>query len=146
MARTLRQRTQRSAQIIRMEFRHQPIDRGMSLSPKRKRFGEKRSATCRDCEATAPFIPFIDGNLYQPAAFEGFEDRRQRGAVHRKQSGDAADGGRLRPIQRHQQRKLTVGEIERTEHIVKASRQSSRGALHVETEAAVAHQMRGGHW
>src|SRR4029453_1844453 len=93
-----RQRTQRSAKIVRMEGSDRLIDRGMGFSPQRKRLGEKRSPACRNCETTAAFSLFIDGNLPQPATFKGFKDRRQGGAVHGKQRGDAANGGRLRPV------------------------------------------------
>jgi hypothetical protein len=87
----------------------------------------------------------IDRNLHQPAAFKGLEGRGERGAVH-KAVRHAAERRRFRPVQRHQQRKLTMRETERTEHIVETSRQSARGALHVKTQTIVTHQMSGGKW
>jgi len=146
MVRRSRQRTQGAAQIIRMEIRHQLVDRSVRFSPKRKSLSEQRAPGCRDCQTMAALILLVDRNLYQPAAFKGFEGSGQRGAVHGKQRRDAADGRRFRPVQRHQQRKLTMRKIERTEHIVKASRQPTRRALHVQAQTVVAHQMGGGEW
>src|SRR5215467_134686 len=138
------ERSQCGAQLIGTIAAYRSIDCCVRFLPKWKRFGEQ-CATCRsDSQTATALVLLVDRNLYQSAAFKKFEGRGQRSAVHGKQISDAANGWRFRPVQRHQQRKLSMGEVERTEHIVEASRQPARGALHVQAQAVVSHQVRGG--
>ena len=67
----------------------------------------------RDGQPAAALVFFVDRNLHQPAPFQRLELGGQRGAVHGEQRGDAADIRRLRPVERHQQRELAVGQVER---------------------------------
>jgi hypothetical protein len=65
-------------------------------------------------------------------------------AVHRQQRRDVFHVRRFRPIERHQQRKLTLLQIERPEGVIEAPCQSACGALDVQAQAMIAHMQRQG--
>ena len=48
-----------------------------------------------------------------------------------------------RAVQRHHQRELPVGQSDRPQRLVETARHGTGGALHVQAEARVAHEMRG---
>jgi len=137
-----RQHAQRVAQVIRAA--DQPLDLGMRFPPDRISFGQQRTTRRRQSKSPAAAVLFVDRDFQQPASFERLKIGRESGAIHRKERGNAAECRWLRAIERHQQRELTAGEIERTQHVVEATRQCARSTVHVQAQAAVPHQMGGG--
>ena len=63
--------------------------------------------------------------------------RSQRRAIHREERGYGGHSGGDRPIERHHQRELSVGQSDGAEGVVEAPCQCSRGSLHMQAEAAV---------
>src|SRR5437870_5262645 len=112
----LRQRAQRFTQIVWAPAADQLFGFSMRFLPQWKGLGEQSTAGTGNRQPPAALIFLVDRNLYQPAAFEWFEIGGKGRAVHGKQVRNAADTGWLRPIERHQQRKLPMREIERAEH------------------------------
>jgi len=78
-------------------------------------------------------------HLQEAATFERLEIGRQRGAVHGQQSRNIADARRRGPIERHQQRKLALGQPERPQRVVEAPRQRASRPSDMEAKAVVAH-------
>src|SRR6185437_15901928 len=76
------------------------------------------------------------------APLQRLQRGRERGPVHCQEIRQRCDAGRLRPVQRHQQRELPVGEIERPEGVVEPARQGPRRALGRQAQACVAHMQR----
>jgi hypothetical protein len=109
----------------------QPFNLGMSVFPDRIRPDQQRTTGRRQSKTPA-------------TAFERLEIGRERRSVHREKGRDAAERRRLRPAERHQQRKLTVGKIERPQYIVEATRQCARRPVDMQAQAIVADQVRGG--
>ena len=137
-----RQHPQNFAQITRIT--NLPFDLRMGVFPDWIRLCQQRSAGRRQSKTPAPAVLLIDRNLQQPAPFKRLEIGRKRRPVHREKGRDVAQRRRLGTIERHQQRKLTVGEVERPQHIVKAARQCACRAMDVQAQAVVAHQVSGG--
>ena len=114
---------------------------GVCRLPQRVGLHQQRASGCRQGETAAAAILFVDRYFEEPATFERFEVGGQCCAVHREQRRDAAETRGFRPIERHQQRELAVGETERPEHIVETPRQRPGRAMHVQTQATVADHM-----
>lgn len=89
-----------------------------------------------DQDAAAP-IAGVELDPNETAAFERLQGRCQRGAVHRQQCGNGADGGRLWAIQRHKKRKLAVRQANRAQGLIKVACKGPGCALHVHAEAGV---------
>ena len=133
------------AQSVAQRFRAYPgelmLGLGMCGLPQRIGSRQQLASGRRQGEtAAAPVLP-VDGYLEEATPFKGFEVGGECRAVHRKQRRNTAEAGRLRAIERHQQRELAVGEIKRPEHIVETPRQRTGCAVNVQTQAAVAHHM-----
>lgn len=137
-----RQRAQSFAQIICAA--NEPFDLGMRVFPDRISLGQQCSSGRRQCETPATAIFLVDRNFQKSAPFEWLEIGRESRSVHREKGRDAAERRRLRPVERHQQRKLTVGKIERPQYIVEATRQCARRPVDMQAQAIVADQVRGG--
>lgn len=137
-----RQRAQCFAQIICAA--DQPFDLGMRILPDRICLGQQRAAGWHQGKTPAAAVLLIDRNLQKPAPFERLEIGRKRRSVHCEKRRDATKRRRFGPVERHQQGKLTVSEIERPQHIVEAARQCARRAVNVQAQAIIAHQVRGG--
>ena len=137
-----RQRAQGFAQFPRAA--NQLLDLGMCLFPDRIGFGQQRTSGQRQSKTPATPVLLVDGDFQETASRERFEVGRDCGSVHGEKGSDASECRRLRPVERHQQRKLTVRQLERPQHVVKTTRQCARRAMHVQAEAIVSHQMGGG--
>ena len=138
----LRQRTQGFAQIACAV--DQPFSLTMRVLPDRISFGQQRAAGRRQSKTPATAVYLIGRDLQEPPSFERLEIGCKRRAVHGEKGRDAAEGRRFGSIERHQQRKLTVSDIERPQHIVEAARQCARRPVNMQAQAIVAHQVRGG--
>lgn len=137
-----RQRAQGSTQVACAA--DQPFDLAMRVFPDRIRPGQQRATGRRQSKTPTTAVFLIDRNLQEPPPFERLEIGRERRPVHGKKGRDAAERRRFGPVERHQQGKLTVGEIERPQHIVEAARQCARRPVDMQAQAIVAHQVRGG--
>jgi len=137
-----RQRAQGFAQIACAA--NQPFDVAMRVFPDRISLDQQRATGRRQRKTPATAIFLIDGNLQKPAPFERLEIGRKRRSVHCEKRRDATKRRRFGPVERHQQGKLTVSEIERPQHIVEAARQCARRAVNMQAQAIIAHQVRGG--
>ena len=137
-----RQRTQGFAQIACAADK--PFDLAMRIFPDRIRPDQQRATGRRQSKTPITAVFLIDRNLQEPAPFERLEIVRERRPVHGKKGRDAAERRRFGPVERHQQGKLTVSEIEWPQHIVEVARQCTRRPVDMQAQAIVAHQMRGG--
>jgi hypothetical protein len=99
--------------------------------------GQQCSAARRQQEAPAPLIGAVHRDFHEAAAFERLKVGGECRAIHSEERRNVADARRLGAIERHQQRKLALRQIERPQRIVKAPRQSACGPLDVQTKAAV---------
>ena len=137
-----RQRAQGYAQIICAA--NQPFEVSMCVFPNRVGLHQQRATRWRQSETPATAIFLVDRNFQKPAPFEWFEIGRESRAVHREKGRDAAKRRRLWPVERHQQRKLAIGEIERAQYVVETTRQRTGRAVNMQAQAIVTHQVRGG--
>ena len=137
-----RQRTQGFAQIACAA--DQTLGLAMRVFPDRIRSGQQRATGRRQSKTPITAVFLIDRNLQEPAPFERLEIGCKRRSVHGEKGRDAAERRRFGPVERHQQGKLTVGEIERPQHIVEAARQCARRPVNMQAQAIVAHKVCGG--
>ena len=122
----------------------QPFNLGMSVFPDRIRPDQQRATGRRQSKTPATAVFLVDRNFQKPAPFEWLEIGRESRAVHREKGRDVAKRRRLRPVERHQQRKLSIGEIERPQYVVETARQRTGRAVNMQAQAIVTHQVRGG--
>ena len=137
-----RQRAQGFAQIACAI--DQTFNLAMRVFPDRISLGQQRAAGWRQSKTPATAVCLVDRYLQEPSPFERLEIGCKRRPVHGEKGRDTAEGRRFGSIERHQQRKLTVGEIERPQHIVEATGQCARRPVNMQAQAIVAHQVRGG--
>ena len=137
-----RQRAQGFAQIACAA--NQPFDVAMRVFPDRISLDQQRATGRRQSKTPATAVFLIDRNLQEPTPFERLEIGRKRRSVHGEKGRDATERRRFGPVERHQQGKLTVSEIERSQYIVEAARQCTRRAVNMQAQAIIAHQVRGG--
>ncbi len=122
----------------------QPFDIGVRILPDGIGLDQQLPAGRRQSEPTAAAVFLVDSDRQQTASLERLEIGGERGPVHRKQRSDAAERRRLWPVERHQQRKLTVGQPEWPQDFVETARKGPRRAMHVQAKTIVTHDMRGG--
>ena len=139
-----RQRAQRFAQIPRVA--HQMFDLRVRILPNWIRFGQQRASGLGQGETSATAILLVDRDFQKPTSLERFEISRKGRAVHREKGRDTAKCRWIRPVERHQQRELTVSEIERPQHFVEAARQHTGRTMNMQAQAIVTYQVRGGEW
>ena len=138
----LRQRTQGFAQVACAA--DLSFDLPMRIFPDRIRPDQQRATGWRQSKTPATAVFLIDRNLQKPSPFERLEIGRERCSVHGEKGRNAAERRRFGPVKRHQQGKLTAGEIKWPQHIVEAARQRARGPVNMQAQAIVANQVRGG--
>jgi hypothetical protein len=100
--------------------------------------GEEFSAVDAEAEPTATVVGRVACDFEQAAACERLQRGGQGGAVHAQQIGHRRDARRVRAIERHEERKLAVGEVKGAEGFVEAAGESAGGALDMEAEAEIA--------
>jgi hypothetical protein len=128
---------QAGAQRVSAAPGEQALGLGVRMLPYWRSGGQQRSAARRKQQSPAALVSFVHGDFHKAAAFKRFEIGGERGAIHGEESRNVAEARRLSAIERHQQRKLALRQIERPQRIVKAPGQRARGPLYVETKAAV---------
>ena len=112
----------------------------MGLAPNRDGGRQQFSASTGQAETAAALVSLVNRDLDQPATLERLQIGGYGRAIHRQQPRNITDSRRLRPIKRHQQRKLAIRQIERAKRLVKPPRYCTRRALKVQTQAVVANQ------
>jgi hypothetical protein len=110
---------------------------GVILFPHGNCFGEAPLASGGEGEQASAAVCGIGSDLDQSTAFEGLEGGGEGSAIHREECGHGGHPGGDRPIERHHQGELSVGQSEGAESVVEAPRKRSRGPLHMEAEAAI---------
>jgi hypothetical protein len=116
------QRFQGTPEAIWLTCFQQCFHLRVRLFPYRRSLRQKIPALrCQTQQSATPVVG-IDLDRYQPAALQRFQCRSQSGAIHRQQFRDGSHTGRFRPIQRHQQGELPVGESKRLESLIEAPR------------------------
>ena len=110
----------------------------MGLPPHWDGGGEERPPGLGQAQAAAAFVGWVDRHLDKPAAFERLQIGGQGRPVHRQQRRHGADARRLRAIERHQQRKLAIGQVERPQHLIETARHRARRALQMQAQAGIA--------
>ena len=123
------QTAQHAAQLIGAAMRNQELDFNVSGLPGRVGLFQQRAASRGDNQTAAAFVFLVDRDFQKAAPLQRLQVGGQRRAVHRQQRRDAADARRFRPIERHQQRELSAGEVEGPQCVVEAA------AVTVKTEA-----------
>lgn len=94
-------------------------------------------------QSARPPVVGIREAFDQAAPFQRLQRRRQGRPVHGEKRCHRAHIGRYRAVERHQQRELSVGDIERAQPLVEPAGKGARGTLHMQAEAGVLH-MQGG--
>ena len=121
----------------------QAFNLGMSVFPDRIRPDQQRATGRRQSKTPATAVFLVDRNFQKTTPFERLEIGRERCSVHGEKGRNAAERRRFGPVKRHQQGKLTAGEIKWPQHIVEAARQCTRRPVDMQAQAIVAHQVRG---
>ena len=138
----LGQERQHLAQMIGLLVTEQPVYDRMRILPCRQRFDEERMSSRRQGKTAAAPILLVDRYLDEAALFERLQIGGKRRPVHGQELRNLSDARRLRPVEAHQQRELSMSQIHRPHRIVEPSRQRARRTLHGKTQAMVAHMMR----
>lgn len=135
---------QAGAEVVEIRSRKLLLDISVGALPNGEGAGEQSLAPGGENEGAVAVIVGIFCHADQAAPLKRLESGGERGAVHGQQIRNRPHGWRLRAVQRHEQRKLTVGEVQRAEGQVEAAGQGTGGALHVQAEAMVPNEQCGG--
>lgn len=125
------------AQRIPVDSRSKPFSFFVGTLPDRKGTSKQFAPFCGEDQDAAAAVRGVGVNPYQSAALERLQGRSQGGSIHREQGSDRPHGRRLRAIERHEQRKLPVGQLEGSKAFVETPCQSARCPLHMKTKTAV---------
>lgn len=132
-----------SAQIfsegIPVGFWRELLDAFVRLLPDRKGTGEESASRfSEDEDATAPVVG-VTLDFKKATPLEWLQCSSEGSAIHRKQGSDGSHRRRLRAVEGHEQRELTVGEFKRPKFFVEAAGEGARGTLHMKAKTAVFH-------
>lgn len=83
--------------------------------------GEEIPALGGEVEEAAAAVRRIGGDFEQTAARKGLEGGGKGGAIHAEESGNGRHAGWMGAMEGHEQRELTVGELEGTKCVVEAA-------------------------
>src|SRR4029078_1245374 len=109
----------------------------VSFEPNGKRAGEEGAPLLSEDEDAAAAILSIALDFEQAPALEGFEGGCESGAIHREQGSDGCHRRGLGAIERHEQRKLSIGEFKGTQFFVEAAAEGPGSALHMKAKTTV---------
>ena len=98
-------------------------------APDRQSGGERLAPRIGEEKAMRAAVFFIEARHDEAAPLQGFQRGGERRAVHGERAREPPQCRRLRGVERHHQRELPIGEAERREGAVEASRQRAGGAL-----------------
>jgi hypothetical protein len=116
---------------------------GVGLAPDWSRLGQQLATSSSELHDSASAVGWARGDSKQPATRKRLERCGEGRSVHGEDLGNVSHARRVRPVQRHHQRELAVGEVEWTEGLVEASRQRPCRPLSAEAQAMIAHVERG---
>ena len=117
-----------------------PFEVFVCFLPDGKCAREEFAALLSEDQDAAATVLGVAGDFHKATALEWLERGGERGAIHGEQGSDWTHRRRFGTVERHEQRKLPVGEIKWPKCIVEAPGENSRGTLHVQTETMVADQ------
>ncbi len=137
------ERLQTLAQLVGIPVRNEVLDLVVRALPHGNSSGEQAFSLGRENQNTVAPIRWVPGDFDQAAACQGFQCSGEGGAIHGEKRRHGAHGRWFRPIQRHEQGKLSVGQVKGTQDFIKAPRQRAGRALHMKTETAVPNQKGG---
>jgi hypothetical protein len=119
------------------------LDLVVDSLPHRNRASHQVAALGSEFQDAATAIAWVWRHLDQPATLKRLQGGGKGGSIHCEQRRDRSHGGRLGPIQGHQERKLAIGQLEGTQCFIESPCQGAGGTLYVKTEAAVSYEERG---
>lgn len=128
------------AELVGISIRNEVLDLMVRALPNGDGASEQTFPFGREDQNTAAPIRWVLGDFDQAAAFKGLQCSGEGGAIHGKKRRHGAHGWRFRPIQRHEQGKLSIGQTEGTQNVIESPRQRAGCALHMKTETAVPNQ------
>ena len=137
------ERLQALAEIIGIPVWNELFDLAVGALPHGNGTSEQTFALGGEDQNTVSAIGGVLGNLDQPSSFQGLQSRGEGGPIHGEQRGHGAHRRRFRPIQRHKQGKLSIGQPKGTQDFIESPRQGASRALHMEAEAVVPNQKGG---
>jgi hypothetical protein len=135
--------TQTVPQAIGVAVRQKRFHFQVGFFPDRRCVGQQRSSLSRKTQPSTTPVSRIWADLDQAAPLQRLERGGQGGAIHGQQRCHGPHARRLRTVQRHQQRELTVGQPERAQCLVEIPGQCPCRPLHVQAEATIANPQRG---
>jgi hypothetical protein len=138
----LRKGPQELSQVVRLAVAHVFLERSMQPLPHRYGACQQGLPPCRQQHPPAASIFRVRFDPHQASALEGLESSGQRRPIHAEKRSQVSYPRRHRPVQRHQQGKLPVGQAQRAQPIIEAPSQRSGSSLDMKAEASVAHQER----
>lgn len=134
------ERLQALAKFVGIPTGNEVLDFMMGALPNRNGASEQTFSLGGESQDTISAIRGVLGNFDQPSAFQWFQSCCQGGPIHGEQRGHGAHRRWFRPIQRHEQRKLSVGQVKGTQDLVESARQCAGGPLHMKAETAIPNQ------
>ena len=135
--------TQIAPQTIGVALRQERFNFQVGILPDRRSVGEQGPALSRQTQPSTTPVGRIWADLDQAAPLQRLERGGQGGAIHGQQRCHRPHARRLRTIQRHEQRELTVGQADRPQGRVEIPGQCPCRPLNVQTEATIANPQRG---
>jgi hypothetical protein len=135
--------TQIAPQTIGVALWQERFNFQVGILPDWRSVGEQGPALSRQTHPSTTPVCRIWGYLDQAAALQRLDCGGQGGAIHGQQRCHRPHAGRLRTIQRHEQRELTIGQPDRPQCRVEIPGQCPCRPLHVQTEATIANPQRG---
>ena len=132
------ERAQVLPQTIGLASTETSLNCGMGTRPHWDGAREQLFPLRSQLQQTSAVVVVVCRDLDQATTFERFQGGGQGCPIHRQQRCHRPDCGRLRAVQRHQQRELPIRQTERAQCVVEPPRERSRGALHMKAEARIA--------
>ena len=105
----------------------------MGLLPERHGCGEKSLTRRSKFQAAAAPVGGVGEDGDQATPLERFERGGERGAIHGEEGGHGCHTRRLGAIERHQKRKLAIGQAMGAQHFIETASEGARRPLHVKT-------------
>jgi hypothetical protein len=136
------QGAQVASETVWISSRQATLDFTVGTLPDRNGPGQQCHAFRCQSHQTAPPISVVRGYRDQSTPLQWLQCCSQCGSIHCQQGCHCRHLRRFRLVEPHQQRKLSIPEVEWSQRVVKAPCQRSGGALHMKAEATIANQNR----
>lgn len=137
------ERLQIAPQAIGVAVRQERFHFQVGILPDRRSVGKQGPALSRKTQPATTPVSRICADLDQATPLQRLERGSQGGAIHGQQRCHWPHARRLRTIQRHEQRELTIGQPDRAQCLVEVPGQRPCRSLHVQAEATIANPQRG---